>query len=177
MSRRLHLATLEDLEDHPPSQPMRSQGQSRGLGVAPARQAIRTHSHVGQIKYNLSDASPLLDRVAFKVYLAIFRWFKRHFNFCALTQLRIDPDGTEHYGSLEHQGCFEDEASAKQDAARYDFGFVVPVPVGRSYPSDTIEGDYEFPNKEGTALKHKWSLVKNEAEKLRAAVHSARLNQ
>lgn len=172
MSRRLHLATLEDMENHPPSQPTQSQTQSRGSGVAPARLSL-SHQHVGQIKYNISDTSPLIDRVAFKAYLAIFRWFKRHFNFITLTQLRVDPDGTEHYGSLEHQGCFADEASAKQDAARYPFGFVVPVPMGRSYPSDTIEGDYEFPNKEGAMLTH-WGLVKDEARKLRAAVHSAR---
>ena len=180
MSRRLHLATLEDLEDHPPSQPMRSQGQSRGLGAAPAKKAIRTHSHVGQIKYNLSDASPLIDRVAFRIYLAIFRWFKCHFNFIVPTQQTVHADGSVTYGWLEHQGCFEDETSAKQDAARYDFGFVVPVPVGRSYPSDTIEGDYEFPNREGKGCddEAQWlTQLKDESAKLRAAVHQARFIQ
>lgn len=173
MSRRLHLATLEDLESHPPVQPIRSQGQSRGLGAAPAGRTSRSHSHVGQIKYNLSADSSLVDRVAFRVYLSIFRWFKRHFNFIVPTQQTVHADGSVTYGWLEHQGCFEDEVSAKQDAARYAFGFVVHVPIGRSYPSDTIEGDYEFVSK-GTMLV---TQLHDEARELRAAVKAVRFTQ
>ena len=179
---KLRLATLEDMENHPPSQPMRSQGQSRGLGAAPAKKAIRNHSHVGQIKYNLTGEQSLTDRIAFKAYLGIFRWFKKHFNFITPTHQKVNPDGSITYGWLEHQGCFEDEESAKQDAARYEYGFVVPVPVGRSLPSDTIEGDYEFPNKEGALGMIKRELteivfIREEAQKLKETVNSVRMIQ
>ncbi len=177
--RLARVTTLEDLENHPPSRQANQQPiRSRELEAVPAAPIHKVHRHVGQIKYNIGGDSPLLERIAFWTYLSIFRWFKRHFNFIALTHEKVLPDGSVVYGWLEHQGCFNDEASAKADAARYPFGFVVEVPIGSSLTADTVDGDYQFPNKEGplASLLDLTPLLK-ESHKLKEAVRAARANQ
>jgi hypothetical protein len=176
---RLRLATLVELEDSHSQlagmnrrQPIPESAVGRDAqAAAEARQ--HHHSHVAQRKYNLDASTPAWKMLVFhRVYLPLFRFFHKRLGFITPDMVEERPDGSYTYSWLEHQGCFFNEAEAREDAKRYPFGFVVPnLPLGRSLPADTVTGQIPYyPDKRADL-----ALLETEVRKLGSAIHAARI--
>lgn len=179
--RRLQLASLTTLEDDRNQQPqtnqrLRSRQQSREKFQGQESKLPREHCSVDQILYakDMYVSYPAWMRVVVNyAYLPLFRFLHKWLKLFPPT--RLEPDGT--YSWVMHQGCFLSEEDALRDAARYAHGYVIPnMPLGRSLTSDLPARSAIYFSREKPVPPVDLSPVMEEADKLKTAVHLARMN-
>lgn len=89
-----------------------------------------------QRKYDIDADSPLLKRVAFRVFCWIVE-------FCFEKWKFVPWDHRDSYGNwswLERQGLFTEHWRAAQEAAKYPHGISIKMHLNEAQPAETIHG-------------------------------------